>query len=624
MVVPRDLPWVLVLLLTASCVGCSSSARAEPRFASANPAVQEEFELARSVFEENRLDDAERLFLAFVAAHPDDPLHHGAELYLGRISYRGEQFQEAVVWLERAVAAADEQLSTTARRELGHALVQAGDPERAMAILEPMAGTLDGREAAELYEALAQAAEAADEPERQVRFLDAYCRFGGRQARDRARSRLPAAVETLDGEAVERLAGSLPRNGPGWAAVMSRLGQEAVDAGSEERIRELQGQLDEAGAREEAATLAAALEQMARVDWSAIGVLLPLSGRARLIGEQMRAGIEIAAENESGEPIRLIIRDTSSVDAEGMVGLVNELVADERVAAIIGPVDAARAAVAARRAEELGVPLLALSIRPELPDIGIWVFRAFQSNSADVRNLVIYAMSRRGISSFAVLHPDSSYGRVMSQIVEQEVTSRGGTVVVSRSYSPSTTSFVEPCRELADHEFEALLIPDRSRTVALVAPALATVGMWSQGPASPIPSEGRGVQLLLPSTSFDARLIRQAGRYLQGAVFSTAFWSGDTAPSTVRFVETYRLSRESAPSPYASQAHDAMQILRAARTGVPGRDRDGLRLALQSLEDADTLGRFDGFEGNGEPRNPFRLIEIDGETLRWVEPSADE
>ena len=123
MIVRRELPWVLVFLLAAGSVGCSSSARAEPRFASADPEAQEEFELARSAFQEGRLEEAERLLLAFVAAHPDDPLHHGAELYLGRIAVAQEQFQEATVWLERAAAAPEEDLSATARRELGHALV---------------------------------------------------------------------------------------------------------------------------------------------------------------------------------------------------------------------------------------------------------------------------------------------------------------------------------------------------------------------------------------------------------------------------------------------------------------------------------------------------------------------
>jgi ABC-type branched-subunit amino acid transport system substrate-binding protein len=599
--------------------GCSSSAQAEPRFASADPAVQDDFDHARALFEEQRLEEAGQRFSSLVIHHREDPLRPGAELYLGRIALRQERYEDAVVWFERAAEADDEALSTTARRELGQALVGAGDPQRAIAVMEPMAGTLDGRDAAQLYRTLAQAADAAQDSERRLRYLDAAHRFGGRDDREQVASQIRALVNELERDEMDRLVRSLPHNGLGWAAVAARLGAMAAAQGEAERARALMSQLEEAGAEAEAAPLRAALEAMERIDWSAVGVLLPLSGRARLIGEQMRAGIELAAAEETDEPLRLVIRDSASPPEGGIEALVTELVESERVSAIIGPVDAERAEAAARRAQELGVPLLALSIRPDLPVAGSWVLRAFQSNQAEVRALLEYAMTRRGIQTFAVLYPENGYGRVLRQLVEREVAALGGQVVVTEGYQPSITSFVNHCQRLADHQFEALFIPDGSRAVSLIGPSLASVGLWSRGPASAAPPHGRGIQMLLPSAAFSPGLMGQAARYLQGATFALPFWPEDPEPTAARFVEAYRTSQGTTPTAYASQAHDALQILRAARAEVRQQNRASLLEALLEVRSAQTVGRFEGFDEVGEPRAPLRLIELEGDAFRRLE-----
>ncbi len=623
MYVSRYLLWITFIAVSVFGGGCSSSARAEPRYTSEDPVAQEEFDLARAQYQQGEAEQAEQLFSNFIIAHPEDPLRPAAELHLGRIAADQGDHDEAAIWLERAAASTDETLSTRARHELGLCLLAAGNAERALAVLEPLAGRLDGREAAELYGALAQVAEALEDTPRRIRFLDAQCRYGGREACASTQEQIAGIIATLDEAVLTQIHESLPHNGDGWAAATGRLGVLAIDRGDGDRARALLEQLARDGADQSPAgeALSAAIEQMERVDWSAVGVLLPLTGRARLVGEQMRAGAELAATTEE-DPIRLLVHDSTAASANegGINGMIDELVATERVSAIIGPVDGTNAQAAAQRAQELGVPLLSLSIRPELPDQGRWVFRAFQSNEADVHALLTYSYQRLGNRTFAILHPEGNYGRVLRELVELEVEALGGSVEVVRTFSSSQTSFVEVCQELADHTFDALIIPTRSRTLALIAPALATVGLWSTPPERAHPEDGRAIQLLLPSTTFSPTLIRQTGRYLQGAVFTTPLWVGDPDDDVARFVEEYQESQGAAPTPYASQAYDAIQILRAARSSAIGRSREALLDALNGLTEATTIGRFEGFDDSGEPRAPFRLLILDGENFRRAAP----
>lgn len=610
--------WAALLVVALVGQGCSSTALAEPRYASADPTAQQEFDRARALFEEGRLAEAEPLFSAFVAAHGDDALRPAAELHLGRIAAARGDHRAAAERLERAAAAADPALADRARLELGRSQLRQGGADgarRALATLEPLASRLEGEAAAEVHAVLAEAAGAAGDVERRVRALEALCRHGGREACEVAQREFAETVASLTPAQLARLHATLPHDGQGWAVATTRLGLMAAESGDTARAQALATELDQAG--QDAAELRSAAAEAERLDWSAVGVLLPLSGRARLVGEQARAGLEMAAAS-SHDPIRLVVRDVAAPGAD--VGrMVEELVRVERVAAIVGPVDAAQAQIAAQRAEELGVPLLALTIRAGLATQGRWVLRPFQSNEAEVRVLIAQAVERQGLRTFAILYPDQPYGRVLRDLVQAEVARLGGTVAAAQSYDPARTSFTDVCQALAAREFEALVIPDRSRTVSLIAPALASAGLWSVAPAAAAPDGGRGIQLLVPSTGFDATLPRQAGRYLQGALFATPLWVDDAAPEVAGFVAEYREAEGSAPTAYASQAHDAATLIRAARSQARARTREALLQALLGLDDASTVGPFAGFDAEGEPLAPLRLLRLDGATFLPVD-----
>jgi branched-chain amino acid transport system substrate-binding protein len=337
------------------------------------------------------------------------------------------------------------------------------------------------------------------------------------------------------------------------------------------------------------------------------------------VGEQALEGLEIAAAGAtpSEEPLSIVVRDTEGAD---VARLVDDLVEREHVAAIVGPLDAASAEVAAGRAAERGVPLLALTIRPGVGRPGSPVFRPFQSNEAEVAALVGHAVLRLGRRTFAVLHPEGSYGRVVRRLAEEEVARRGGELVASLAYDATQTSFVEVSQQLASQQFDALVVAGSSRSVALIAPALAAAGLWSQGPAGGAgPSGTRPVQLLLTAAAFDEGLIGQAGRYLQGALFATPFFAHGSSPSTAAFVERFQAAHGRLPTAYASQAHDAAAIVRAARSRAETPTREAVLEALRALDSAGTAGPFTGFDENGEPRSPVLLVTVDGEA--WMEVS---
>jgi ABC-type branched-subunit amino acid transport system substrate-binding protein len=112
-------------------------------------------------------------------------------------------------------------------------------------------------------------------------------------------------------------------------------------------------------------------------------------------------------------------RDTGA-DPENAAAITRELAQDESVLAILGPLSSAMAQSAAEAAQAAGVPLIALSQKDGLTQTGNWIFQAFLTPRQQVRAVVRQGQSQ-GIKRFAVLYPDSSYGRTFSQNFQEEV-----------------------------------------------------------------------------------------------------------------------------------------------------------------------------------------------------------
>src|SRR6185312_2471270 len=160
------------------------------------------------------------------------------------------------------------------------------------------------------------------------------------------------------------------------------------------------------------------------------------------------------------------------------VQAVEELANVHRVIAIIGPMDAQLAAVAGRRAQELDVPLIALTPGGEIPAAGDFVFRYFPTPQAEARALAA-AARKRGAQSFAVLYPNNAYGQAMLQAWSREAAAVGLRQATTLAYAPAATSFGDEAGNLAKHDFDVLFIPDSAQQVALIGPALAAAGLWS-------------------------------------------------------------------------------------------------------------------------------------------------
>ena len=223
-----------------------------------------------------------------------------------------------------------------------------------------------------------------------------------------------------------------------------------------------------------------------------IGCILPLSGANRVYGVRSLLGIELAIHafepNYGGMPIKLAIRDSKSSPRQTEIA-VEELVDEERVMAIIGPLLSVTSEAAAKRAQELEVPIITLTQREDIAEIGDFVFQNCLTNSQQIKTLTSYAIGELGLTRFAILYPRDLYGIKLTHLFIDEVLRRGGEIMGIQSYDNEQMDFGGQIKRLVGIreretkkgqkrdfepiiEFDGLFIPDYSNRIGLIAPPI--------------------------------------------------------------------------------------------------------------------------------------------------------
>jgi ABC-type branched-subunit amino acid transport system substrate-binding protein len=361
-----------------------------------------------------------------------------------------------------------------------------------------------------------------------------------------------------------------------------------------------------------------------------IGVILPLSGDYQSYGERVLQGIHLAlreVESHGKNPsIQLVVRDSKGNPSEAE-RVVEELATEEKVVAIIGPLLAITAEKAARKAQQLEVPLLTLSQRELPPDKGDYVFQNSLSPSDQIQVLVTYVLKEMWLRTFAIFYPNSPYGSAFKNIFVQEVARGGGKVVGTVAYSEDQTDFgkeiksffkiksaqSEGSRKNSEEEFKAqlavdvLFIPDTYDRAGIL---LSQMAYYNVG----------GVTFLGTNAWNHPDLIPIARKSAEGSIFVDAFFKENRSPLVLRFVEGFRKAYQRDPETLDAMSYDGakliMDILHSKTISSPSEMKDEL-LRVQNFKGVSGLK---GFAESGRAIRNLSLLKVNKGKIELIPP----
>ncbi|MDM8524679.1 penicillin-binding protein activator [Desulfococcaceae bacterium HSG8] len=418
--------------------------------------------------------------------------------------------------------------------------------------------------------------------------------------------RLKQTIEKLSAEEILLLS-DRTEDSQTKAALMYQLGNRYMNEGRhEEAVRVLSDFIEMFPRHEnvqEAKRLLAEYDQINAYRRHAIGCLLPLSGSYKIYGNKALRGIELA-RSQSGTSMDIVVKDTGS-DLEAARHGVREL-ARAGVSAIVGPIITAE--VAAREAQREGIPIITLTQKDGITDIGDHVFRNFLTPRMQVNAIVSYAIRNLGLRNFAVLYPEEKYGITFRDLFWNEVTAYGGRIVGVESYLPNQTDFGVSIRKLVGRyykrrsqsdNFEALFIPDSPMKAGLIIPQLAFHDIDN-------------VQLFGTNLWHSRKLVKMAGRFAQGAIFPDVFFAKSHSPDLRDFVRNFKNTFGESPGFIEALAYDSAMMLFQMIDRSDIRYRSTLKNELMQVREFDGITGLTSFDTNGEAHKELYLLRVEG------------
>jgi branched-chain amino acid transport system substrate-binding protein len=363
------------------------------------------------------------------------------------------------------------------------------------------------------------------------------------------------------------------------------------------------------------------------VDNYAIGCVLPLSGQNAAAGNRALDAILLASglfDPLVKTPIRLIIEDSQS-RPETARAAVAKLATQDGVICILGPLGADESLEAAREAQRLKVPIITLTEREGITDIGNYVFRSYLTNRMQIALLVKYVIQEMGLARFAVLYPEDDYGREMEKLFREEVLGRKGEILKVRSYQTTKTDFADEIKSLSDLKqhprankereasgdegkpdigVEALFIPDTPARISMIVPQLAF-------------HDVRGVRLLGTSDWDTPDILKAGGELFEDAIFVDAFSPNSFYPEVNDFTDVYYTNYSREPGAAEALAYDAAGIIVKILREDGVKTRDQFRKNLLDVRDYRGVTGRTSFSGMRDARKDVFVLTIkDGKIIQ--------
>lgn len=363
-----------------------------------------------------------------------------------------------------------------------------------------------------------------------------------------------------------------------------------------------------------------------------IGVVLPLSGKYKIYGESALHGIECAAgvvqPCTSPLHVELVVKDSKG-DPATAVTAVEELVGQDKVIAIIGPLMSKEVEPAAQKAQELKVPLVSLSQKDGVTEIGDYIFRVALNSSSQVQTLVNYAVKQKGLKRFGILYPRNTYGETFRAEFVETVTTAGGEVVTEKTYGEEVVNIVDATQKpqsglstdgtyhgpgergaAATGGAEVVTAKPRIPTISGVDAVFipdsyrAVVNIMKYG----TPSAFQGMQLLGTNRWNEMGLLDVAPQ-VEGAVFVDGFFAQSLDVGVQQFVETFRQAYQITPTIIEAQSFDAGRlVLKAVENG--GRRPGSMRSALAKLSNVKGLTGRISFSAARDAQKQLVLLTV--------------
>jgi ABC-type branched-subunit amino acid transport system substrate-binding protein len=328
-----------------------------------------------------------------------------------------------------------------------------------------------------------------------------------------------------------------------------------------------------------------------------VGLLLPLSGDSKDVGQGMLDAAQMALFDMGKKDIVLVPVDTGSAPEQAVQAARQAL--DQGAQIVLGPLFSTSTQAMAPIARSAGVSVISFSNDPAVAGGGVYVMGF--TVGPQVARVTSYAISQN-MRNFAVIAPNSSYGQTVVGVMEETARAQGGQVqsgffdAQAPDVTAQVTAFAQSVRGA-----QAVMVPVGGARLSTVAPLLAVRGL-----------DPRQVKYL-GTGLWDVPNIWREGALLG------AWYAAPPPEARLDFEKRFNDTYGHRPPRLATLAYDAVALVGALSASRQGPDFSG-----QAIANPNGFAGLDGifrFGPDGMVQRGLAVLEITRDGVKTVSPA---
>jgi len=310
-----------------------------------------------------------------------------------------------------------------------------------------------------------------------------------------------------------------------------------------------------------------------------VGVYVDLTGQTSSFGQSTKNGIQLAVDEinaaggVSGRKIALVIEDDQGRTEQAKT-VVEKLIKQDKVVAVLGEVASSNTLAAAPVAQEAKIPMITpSSTNPKVTQVGDHIFRVCFLDDFQGSSIAKFAANELKGKTAAILGDvNSDYSKGLTEFFEKEFTKLGGRVVAKEAYTQTDPDFKGQLTKIRNLNPDVLYIPGYYGQVGIIAKQARELGMNMP---------------LLGGDGWDSpELWSLGGDALKNSYITNHYSADDPNPVIQNFVKSYKAKFNNvAPDSLAALAYDSAKVLADAIKRAGGTDSAKLREAINATKD---------------------------------------
>lgn len=328
-------------------------------------------------------------------------------------------------------------------------------------------------------------------------------------------------------------------------------------------------------------------------------------GVFQLHGTEMAIEEINAAGGINGKKIKHINYDNKS-DADETLAVVNRLISQDKVVAILGEATSGRSKIGAQVAQQNKIPMLSSSAtNPDVTKVGNYIFRACFIDPFQGMVMAKFMTENLKLKKAAILRDiKNDYSVGLSDIFAEKLKAMGGEIITDISYQEGDIDFKSQLTAIKAKNVEAIFVPGYYNEVALIAKQAKELGITAP---------------LLGGDGWSSpKLFEIAKDAINGSYFSNHYTTESTDPKTVNFVKAFKAKYKEDADVMAALAYDAVYLMAEAIKNTKEITPENIRIELSKIKN------FHGVTGEmsmDENRNAVKsavVVQVQGPEYKFI------